>query len=102
MLYVSYIVRVQCIRPVPVVPGIVVGSHNLDTYKPKYRNYDGKCLDLNFTYDKINNDQRSRYVICLKMLSIESMLPNQPSQRMETLHSNVFKQPKGKFVFARK
>lgn len=54
--------------------------------KRKYRKYDDSYLDFGFTSIEVNNEERPQCVLCLKILSSESMLPSKLKRHLETIH----------------
>lgn len=62
--------------------------------KPKYRKYDDKYLDFGFSCIEINNEERPQCVVCMKVLSVESMLPSKLKRHLETVHSNLIGKPR--------
>uniref|UniRef100_A0A1B6ISX9 Uncharacterized protein n=1 Tax=Homalodisca liturata TaxID=320908 RepID=A0A1B6ISX9_9HEMI len=66
--------------------------------KPKYRKYDDKYLDFGFSCIEINNEERPQCVVCMKVLSVESMLPSKLKRHLETVHSNLIGKPREFFI----
>lgn len=62
--------------------------------KPKYRKYDDKYLDFGFSCIEINNEERPQCVVCMKVLSVESMLPSKLKRHLETVHPNLIGKPR--------
>lgn len=62
--------------------------------KPKYRKYDDKYLDFGFSCIDINNEERPQCVVCMKVLSVESMLPSKLKRHLETVHPNMVGKPR--------
>lgn len=72
----------------------------LGARKPKYRKYDDKYLDFGFACIEVNNEERPQCVICMKVLSVEAMLPSKLKRHLETNHPSMVGKPRA--FFARK
>jgi hypothetical protein len=55
----------------------------------KYRKYDDYYLDFGFTSVEVNNEERLQCVLCLKILSPDSMLPSKLKRHLETIHPTM-------------
>jgi len=53
--------------------------------KRKFRKHDNNYLDFGFTYITIDNEERPKCIICLKVLAADSMVvPNKLKRHLET------------------
>lgn len=57
--------------------------------KRKYRKYDDSYLDFGFTSIEVNNEEKPQCVLCLKILSSESMLPSKLKRHLATIHPTM-------------
>ncbi|XP_063786065.1 protein FAM200A-like [Pseudophryne corroboree] len=65
--------------------------------KRKHRRYDDTYLDIVFTSVDVNHEERPQCVLCLKILSTESMIPSKLRRYLETNHPNMAKKPRDFF-----
>ncbi|XP_063813110.1 SCAN domain-containing protein 3-like [Pseudophryne corroboree] len=65
--------------------------------KRKHRRYDDTYLDIGFTSVDVNHEERPQCVLCLKILSAESMIPSKLRRHLETNHPNMAKKPRDFF-----
>uniref|UniRef100_F6WI10 Uncharacterized protein n=1 Tax=Ciona intestinalis TaxID=7719 RepID=F6WI10_CIOIN len=68
--------------------------------KKRRRNYDESYLKFGFTYVEKDGCQHPKCVICLKVLSVESMLPSKLKRHLMSTHSSLSDKPRE--FFARK
>jgi hypothetical protein len=54
--------------------------------KRKYRKYDDSYLEFGFTLTDINGEERPQYVLCMKVLAAECMLPSKLKRHLEANH----------------
>lgn len=68
--------------------------------KRKFRKYDNNYLDFGFTYITIDNEERPKCIICLKVrvLAADSMVPNKLKRHLETTHSTLMNKSRDYFV----
>ncbi|KAL4107468.1 hypothetical protein QTP88_017810 [Uroleucon formosanum] len=66
--------------------------------KRKFRKYDNNYLDFGFTYITIDNEERPKYIICLKVLAADSMVPNKLKRHLKTNHSTLSNKSRDYFV----
>lgn len=52
--------------------------------KAKMRKYDDSYLEFGFTHREVNGEDRPQCVVCLRFLSVESMLPSKLKRQLET------------------
>ncbi|XP_045483145.1 zinc finger BED domain-containing protein 5-like [Harmonia axyridis] len=64
-------------------------SGGREAKKRKYRKYDDSYLDFGFTSIEVNNEEKPQCVLCLKILSSESMLPSKLKRHLETIHPTM-------------
>lgn len=73
-------------------------DNNKEENKRKFRKYDDSYLDFGFTYIKIDNEERPKCVICLKVLAADSMIPNKLKRHFETNHGSLINKKRDYFV----
>lgn len=61
---------------------------NIEKKKLKFRKYDDSYLNFGFTITIVENIEHPQCVICLKVMAVESMLPNKMKRHLETVHGN--------------
>ena len=66
--------------------------------KRKFRKYDNNYLDFGFTYITIDNEERPKCIICLKVLAADSMVPNKLKRHLEISHSTLNNKSRDYFV----
>ena len=64
----------------------IAKSSNPSKIKQKFRKY--KYLDFGFTCTIVDVEARPQFIICLKVLTRESMLPNKIKWHFETIYGN--------------
>ena len=67
------------------------------TRSVKTRRYDENYLSLGFTKTVINDEERPQLVICLIILTADSMNPNKLKRHLETKHPKFTNKPKDYF-----
>ncbi|XP_029729922.2 zinc finger BED domain-containing protein 5-like [Aedes albopictus] len=65
--------------------------------KAKMRKYDDSYLEFGFTYKVVNSEDYPQCVVCLKIISVESMLPSKLKRHLETQHPNLAKKDRDFF-----
>ncbi|KAL4132622.1 hypothetical protein QTP88_009744 [Uroleucon formosanum] len=73
-------------------------DNNKEENKRKFRKYDDNYLDFGFTYIKMDNEERPKCVICLKVLAADSMIPNKLKRHFETNHGSFINKKRDYFV----
>lgn len=73
-------------------------DNSKDENKRKLRKYNNNYLDFGFIYIKINNEERLMYIICLKVLAADSMVPNKLKRYLGTNYSTLNNKPRDYFV----
>ncbi|XP_075070632.1 protein FAM200A-like isoform X2 [Mixophyes fleayi] len=68
--------------------------------KRKHRRYNDTYLDFGFTSVDVNQEVRPKCVLCMKILSAESMIPSKLRRHLDTNHPDVANKPRD--YFARK
>ncbi|XP_060878351.1 protein FAM200A-like [Metopolophium dirhodum] len=66
--------------------------------KQKIRKYDDSYLNFGFTSTVVANIEHPQCVVCLKVMAVESMLPNKMKRHLETVHGNLVNKPRDYFV----
>ncbi|KAL4085309.1 hypothetical protein QTP88_027168 [Uroleucon formosanum] len=66
--------------------------------KQKIRKYDDSYLNFGFTSTVVANVEHPQCVVCLKVMAVESMLPNKMKRHLETVHGNLVNKPRDYFV----
>jgi hypothetical protein len=66
----------------------------------KNRKYDDSYLDFCFTSTEVDGKERPQYLLCMKVLESECMLPNMLKRHLETTHTSVVS--KSRDYFSRK
>lgn len=66
--------------------------------KQKIRKYDDSYLNFGFTITVVANVEHPQCVVCLKVMAVESMLPNKMKRHLETVHGNLVNKPRDYFV----
>jgi len=61
--------------------------------KSKHRKYDESYMDYSFTDRVVENEERPQFVVCFKVMAVESMLPNKMKCHLETLHETLKNKP---------
>lgn len=69
-----------------------------DKKQKKSRKYDESYLDFGFTCTTLENEQRPKCVICLKVLAADSMIPNKLKRHLETNHPSLMNKQRNYFV----
>ncbi|XP_075048007.1 zinc finger BED domain-containing protein 5-like [Mixophyes fleayi] len=66
--------------------------------KRKHRRYDDTYPDLGFTSVDVNQEERPQCVLCLKILSSESMIPSKLKRHLETNHPDMANKSRDYFI----
>jgi zinc finger BED domain-containing protein 5/7/8/9 len=71
---------------------------NMKKNKQKFRKYDNSYLNFGFITTVAENVEHPQCVICLKVMAVESMLPNKMKRHLETIHANFANKSREYFV----
>jgi len=71
---------------------------NIEKKKQKFRKYNDSYLNFGFISTVVEKVEHPQYVICLKVMVVEGMLPNKMKRHMETFHENLANKPREYFA----